>query len=506
MSENGNKRIVKNTVFLYIRMLFVMLAGLYTVRVILAALGETDYGIYNVVGGIVSMFSFVSGSLSSSAQRYFSVCLGERNYKKLNEWFCLNINVFTLIVVFCIVIAETVGLWFVNTQMTIPEDRMFSVNIIYQLTILSFSTSLYNVPYVAMIVAHEKMSAFAYIGIIEALLKLLVAFFISIAPFDKLIFYGLLMCVISVSLTSVYIFYCNRNFKEVSYHKYWNRGEVMELLSFTNWHLLGTVSVVVRGHGINILLNTFFNPVVNAARAIAYQVEHALLQLNNNFFMAVKPQIYKLYASNELYLLHQLIIRSTSVSFFLNSILAIPVFFYAEYILTLWLGDVPQHTVLFTQIILWVGLVDSGNGAMIAPVLATKKIRNFYLITGSLYIFTLPISYIILKLGGSPESTAVVTLIISFVTVFCRVYFLYRLIKLPAMKYVGLLVRIMIVTIGIFVLVEIITENLNEDFLSFVMIFSFSLALHVLFYCMFVISKEDRSLVMGVMCKKLLGK
>ena len=483
-----------------------MLASLYTVRVVLAALGETDYGIYNVVGGIVTTFSFISSSLSASSQRYFSVCLGEKNYKKLNEWFCLNINVFILIIVFCVIIAETVGLWFVNTQMMIPEDRMFAVNIIYQLTILSFCTNLYNVPYVAMIVAHEKMSAFAYIGIIEALLKLIVAFFISVALFDKLIFYGILMCFVSVSLTLVYIIYCNRNFKEVKYQKYWNSNEVKELLSFTNWHLLGTVSVVVRGQGINMLLNTFFNPVVNAARAIAYQVEHALLQLNNNFFTAVKPQIYKLYVSNELNLLNQLIIRSTSISFFLNSILAIPVFFYAEYILTLWLGEVPQHTILFTQIILFVGVVDSGNGAMIAPVLATKKIRDFYLVTGSLYILTLPISYLILKMGGSPESTAVVTLIISFITVFCRVYFLKRLIKLPAMRYIGLLVRIMIVTIGMMLLIGMIVANVKENFFNLVLVTLFTFILHIVFYSLFVISRDDKILLKEVIRKKLQRK
>lgn len=497
---------MKNTVFLYIRMLFVMLAGLYTVRVVLAALGETDYGIYNVVGGIVTMFSFISSSLSSSAQRYFSVCIGENNYKKLNQWFCLNINVFILIIVIAVVCAETVGLWFVNSKMTIPEDRMFAVNVIYQLTILSFCASLYNVPYLAMIIAHEKMSAFAYIGIIEAVLKLAVAFLIGIAPFDKLIFYGILMCVVSVSLTLVYIIYCNRHFKEVKYHKYWNRNEVMELLSFTNWHLLGTVSVVVRGQGINLLLNTFFNPVVNAARAIAYQVEHALLQLNNNFFMAVKPQIYKLYASNELNKLYQLIVRSTSVSFFLNSILAIPVFFYAEYILTLWLNDVPQHTVLFTRIILLIGVVDSGNGAMIAPVLATKKIRNFYLVTGGLYILTLPVSYVILKLGGSPESTAVVTLIISFVTVFCRVYFLHRLIKIPVKQYVWLLTRIMIVTVGLFLVIGAIVSSICESFVNLVLMCIMIFVLHLVVYYLFVISKEDKILVKDIIRKKILKK
>ena len=311
-NSTNNKRIAKNTFFLYLRLIVVMAIGLYTVRAILDLLGVVDYGIYNVVGGVVGMFQFLNGTLATSSQRYFSIEIAKRDKSRLNQWFCLNITTFSVFIILFLVLAETIGLWFVNTQMTIPPERIVAANVVYQLSIISFCVSFYNVPYTALIIAHERMSAFAYISIIEALLKLGIVFVLSIIPWDRLIVYGVLMFLASCGITSSYIIYNHRHFHESKYRPYWNKREFKELVGFSGWHFLGTFSVVIRSQGINILLNLFFNPAINAARAVAFQIYHAISQLSNNFFVAVKPQIYKYYATNELHSLYKLIIRSTA--------------------------------------------------------------------------------------------------------------------------------------------------------------------------------------------------
>ena len=275
-TAENNKRIVKNTLFLYFRMIVVMGIGLYTVRAILRLLGVVDYGIYNVVGGVVSMFAFLNGTLATSSQRYFSVELAKGDLKRLNQWFCLNITTFSLFILAFIVIAETVGLWFVNTQMTIPHERLFAANVVYQLSIATFCIHFFNIPYNGLIIAHEKMSAFAYISIVEAFLKLGIVFVLSIITWDKLITYGILMFLISVLITSSYIVYSRIHFQESKYQFYWNKSEMIELLGFSGWHFLGTFSIAIRSQGINILLNLFFSPAVNAARAVAFQIYHAI--------------------------------------------------------------------------------------------------------------------------------------------------------------------------------------------------------------------------------------
>lgn len=282
ISEN-NKRIAKNTLFLYVRMLLIMGVNLYTVRAVLNLLGVVDYGIYNVVGGVVTLFSFISGTLTTSSQRYFSIELARENIKALQKIFCLNVTVFAIIILGIIILAETVGLWFVNVQMTIPENRLLAANIVYQFSILAFGFQMFSIPYNALIVAHEKMGAFAYIGIIEVILKLVVVFTLTITGSDKLILYGILMSLMALLITNIYRVYCRTHFVESKFFFYWNRTEATELMSFSGWHFLGTMAVVVRGQGINLLINLFFNPAINAARAIAFQIDAAVGQLSNNF-------------------------------------------------------------------------------------------------------------------------------------------------------------------------------------------------------------------------------
>lgn len=490
-SSASYRRIAKNTLFLYLRMIVVMGVSLYTVRAILHQLGVVDYGIYNVVGGVVNMFSFLSGTLSTSSQRYFSIELAKGDKERLNQWFCLNITSFSIFIILFLIAAETVGLWFVNTQMTIPAERLFAANVVYQFSIISFCVHFINIPYNALIIAHERMSAFAYISIIDAVLKLAIVYFLSISTWDKLVVYGFLMFLLSCSITSAYIIYCLRRFKESKYHPYWNTSEIKELLGFSGWHFLGTFAVVTRSQAINILLNLFFNPAINAARAIAFQVYKAVNQLSSNFFVAVRPQIFKSYATGDNEELYKLIMRSTTMCSFLVSILVYPILANTAYILGLWLKEVPDYAVIFTQLVLINGLIDATNGPTIAPAFATGKIRNYQLVVSFLIFLNLPISYIALKLGCEPTVTMKVSISLSLVTAIVRAYLLRSMIGLPFGKYLILFFRIVVVSLFIWGVISLIKNNEANSFVSLLGRSTIIAVLVVVSYFSMVMERND---------------
>lgn len=487
-------------------MIVVMCIGLYTVRAILDLLGVVDYGIYNVVGGVVSMFSFMNGTLASSSQRFFSIELAKGNSRKLNEWFCLNITVFSTFIIAFIIISETVGLWFVNYRMTIPQERLFATNVIYQFSIISFCASFFAVPYEALIIARERMSAFAYISIVEAFLKLGIVFVLALITWDKLIVYGFLMFLTSCGITSSYILYNHRHFSESRFKPYWNKEDVKNLFGFSGWHFLGTISVVVRSQCINILINLFFNPAINAARAIAFQVFNAVSQLSNNFFVAVKPQIYKSYANGEFDALHKLILRSTIVCTFLVSILVIPILTNVEFVLGIWLKEVPAYAILFTQLVIINGLIDASSNSTIAPALATGKIKKFYLYVGTLYIFNLPISYMFLKLGYDAPITMVVSIFLSMIALFVRAYLLIDLVQLSFRLFSIVVWKMTVATILIYVGVWYVTTIIDNSILKLIITTIFSFILHVVLYIAYVFDRHDVSVIIEHIKEKIQRK
>lgn len=498
-----NKRIAKNTIYLYIQMIIVMAVGLYTVRAVLDILGVVDYGIYNVVGGVVAMFSFVNSTLASASQRYFSIELAKGDYKRLNEWFCLNISSYSVFVILFLIIAETIGLWFLNTQMVIPEERSFAANIVYQLSIISFCVSFFSIPYNALIIAHEKMSAFAYICIIEVLLKLSIVFLLDYVSGDKLIIYGILMLVTSTGITLSYIAYNLMHFKESKFKFYWNTKELKELIGFSGWHLMGTFANVIRSQGINILLNMFFNPAINAARAVAFQIYNAVSQLSSNFFTAVKPQIYKSYANRDYDGMFTLVNRSTAICTFLISFLVFPILANTDYILGLWLKDVPNYAVVFTQLVLINGLIDSTNGPTIASALATGKIRNYQIAVSVATFMNLPISYFVLKFGYEPTITMVVSIIISYLIVFLRAYLLRSMINLPFVSYSSLIIRISLVSMGLWAAVTYLVNGLATTFIQFILVSCVIAVIIVLCYLLFVFSRNDAMAITTLICRYL---
>lgn len=494
MSSVNNKRIAKNTVYLYLRMLFVMAVGLYTVRAILDILGVVDYGLYNVVGGVVTMFAFMNRTLSTSSQRYFSIELARGDKERLNKWFCLNITTFLAIGVIITVFLETVGLWFVNTYMTIPSERLFAANIVYQLSIISFLFQIVSIPYLALVVAYEKMNVFAYVGILEALGRLVIVFILTMLTFDKLIIYGILILLLSVGTSMSYIIYCWHHYPESAYRWYWNTKETKELLGFSGWHFLGTFSTSCRSQGINILLNMFFNPAVNAARAVAFQVNMHILQLSTNFFTAIKPQIYKSYAKKEYEDLFRLMMRASIISAFLISIIAFPLIANTDYVLGLWLKEVPEYTVLFTQLALINGLIDASDAPLIAAALATGKIRRYMMIVSAIILANVPISYIALKLGGDPTMTLYISISLSCISVVVRAYLLKGLMNFPWIKYLVLMGKLTIVTLILLAFIIYIPHNLTDNFMGFVST-SVLIVISILLLYGMVVERSDRQFI-----------
>ena len=486
-------------------MLFVMAVGLYTVRAILDILGVVDYGLYNVVGGVVTMFAFMNRTLSTSSQRYFSIELARGDKERLSKWFCLNITTFLTIGIIIAVFLETVGLWFVNTHMTIPSERLFAANVVFQLSIISFLFHIISIPYLALVVAHEKMNVFAYVGILEALGRLVIVFILTLLTFDKLIIYGILILLLSVGTSMSYIIYCWRHYPESSFRWYWETKEVKELLGFSGWHFLGTFSTSCRSQGINILLNMFFNPAVNAARAVAFQVNMHILQLSTNFFTAIKPQIYKSYAKKEFEDLFKLMMRASIISAFLISIIAFPIIANTNYILGLWLKEVPDYTVLFTQLALINGLIDASDAPLIAAALATGTIRKYMLIVSTIILANVPISYVALKLGGDPTITLYISISLSCLSVVVRAYLLKGLVNFPWIKYLFLMGKLMIVTLVMLAVISYIPNYYLNSVMGFVSTSVFLIISTLLLYII-VVDRSDRKFVILFVKKKLLKK
>ncbi len=430
MPSSNNKRIAKNTLMLYFRMILTMLVSLYTSRVVLNTLGVEDFGIYNVVGGFVTMFGFLNSAMASATQRFLAFEIGKGDHEQLRNVFSMSINIHFLIAFIIFILAETVGLWFVNTQLTIPSGRMGAAQWEYQFSILAMMVNMVSVPYNAMIIAHERMNVFAWVSIAEVSLKLFIVFMLQWFGFDKLKFYAVLTFCVSLIIRFIYGFYCSRQFKESRFRYFWDKSLFKTLASYAGWNLWGNLAAVLKGQGVNVLLNIFFGPVVNAARGIAYQVSGAINQFVANFQMAMNPQIIKSYAVNDLKYMHQLIFRGAKYSFFLLFTLSLPILLETEQILRVWLKIVPDYTVIFTRLVIINVLIDCISGPLMTAAQASGKIKLYQSVVGGLLILNLPISYLFLKFGFQPQVTIFVSIGISVLALMLRLLILRNLVKL----------------------------------------------------------------------------
>lgn len=420
-------RIARNTLMLYVRMFVLMLVGLYTSRVVLSVLGETDFGIYNVVGGVVSMFTIISGSLNSAVSRFITFELGKGREAQLTKVYSTAVTIQMLIAIVIVAAAEPAGLWFIENKMTIAPERVPAARWVLHFSLLSFVVNLMSVPQMAAITAHERMSAYAFIGILDGVLRLSVALLLRHSPIDRLVFYAALMSVAVLIVRLAYAVYCRINFKECRFVPVFDAGLFKEMFSFAGWNFIGVTSGVLRDHGGNILVNLFSGPAVNAARGVALQLNGAVQGFVTNFMTAVNPQITKSYAAGDYQYTFSLIRKSSRMSYYLLFVLALPVIFCAEGIMDIWLDEVPKHSVLFVRLFLIFALSESVSGPLITAQLATGNIRNYQIVVGSLQLLNIPVSYVFLKCGAIPEVTVMVAVAISQICLFARLFMLNRM-------------------------------------------------------------------------------
>ena len=506
-TSDNNKRIAKNTLLLYVRMLFTMAVSLFTSRVILNTLGVEDYGINNVVGGIVTMFSVLSGSLSSSISRFITFELGKRNIEKLKTIFSTGVNIQLGMSVLIIIIAEAVGIWFLNAKMNIPADRMVAANWVFQCAILTFVLNLLSVPYNAAIIAHEKMSAFAYISVVEVTLKLIIVYLLTISPFDRLKTYAVLLLCVGAVIRFIYGYYCKRHFEECTYHFVLDKPVLKEMTGFAGWNFLGNGSYMLNTQGVNILMNLYFGVAVNAARGIATQVDAALKQFVNNFTTAVNPQITKSYAQGDLAYMHKLVCRSAKFSAFLMLFFAIPILLETQSILTIWLKTVPEYAAIFLQLIIISSFVDTVlANSLVTSMFATGNIKRYQIIVTTIGCLVFPFSWIAFQLGFQPEIAYVLYFIIYTVLLGVRLYLLKDMVKLPIMMYVReVLYRVLPVMIICFIIPMMIRYSMQEGWMRLILLCLVSTIVTAVVEYSIGLTKNERKFIAGKINNKIIN-
>ena len=439
----------KNSAFMYVQMAVKMLIGLYTVRVILHALGTEDYGIYNVVGGFVSMFTFITSTLVSASMRFFAYAIGKGEYGLLNRYFNSTVLCFIILSAVLLVVVEVFGFWFVNYKMVVSAERLEATNWVLQFAIISFIVRILAVPFKSMIVAHEKMIVFAVISVMDSILLLGIAFLIQTVDVDRLKFYSVCICGVAFISTFLYAIWCHFCFPDASKIRLHRDSSLLkEILCYSGWYMFGTMATVVRSQGINILLNLFFSPIVNAARGIAYQINNALNQFVNSFYNAVRPQITKLTAAEENEKMLSLVFNSSIISYLLTCLIAIPLLIEMPFVLNLWLMEVPEYTIIFSRLVIVTAMIDTLGYPLATAVCASGNIRNFQVITGGLLMLNLPISYLLLDTWPHPYLVFYVSIGISVIVQIVRIFFMKRMFDMSLIKYtVDVVMRLTFITI-----------------------------------------------------------
>lgn len=424
MVETNNKRVAKNTLFLYFRMILIMLVTLYTSRVVLSELGIKDYGIYNVVGGVVMMFSFLNNCMTSSTQRFITFELGKGDIQKLKDVFAASLNIHIMIALTVVVVAETIGLWFVNEKLVIPLDRITAANWVYQFSILAFCVNIIQVPYNAILIAYEKMNVYAYISILEAFLKLGIAYLLVVLSSDKLIVYGILVFFVQLIVSLIYQIYCKRKYNESKFRLFWNKSLYTQMAGFAGWNLFGSIAWLGRDQGVNIVLNLFYGPSINAARSIASQVSNAVMGFISNFQIALNPQITKNYANGNIQEMEKLSYLGLKFSFLLLFFMTLPLCLNIDYILHLWLVSVPEYAAIFIVLIMIDSLIGVLFGVpLMTSLSATGNIRSYQITVSCIILCVLPIGYIALRLGYGATSVFYISILFTVLSGFTRFLF-----------------------------------------------------------------------------------
>ena len=501
-AAENNKRIAKNTAMLYIRMLLIMAVTLYTSRVVLEVLGVEDFGIYNIVGGVVVLFSFINNAMATATQRFLNFELGRNDIKEVGRVFSMSMTAHISIALLVLLLAETIGLWFLLTQMNIPDGRMNAAVWCYQFSILTTCVQIIRVPYNACIIAYERMSFYAYISILEVVLRLLIVFLLLIGGFDKLILYSILMFLITVAVCYAYKIVCNRNFNISRYSFFWDKTLYNKLMSFSGWSLLGHAANSLSQQGINILLNIFYGVAINAAMGIANQVNTAVYSFVSNFQVAFSPQITKSYAANDRKYFQQLIVRTSCFSYYLLFMIALPIILNCDFLLAVWLKDVPLHAVSFSRLIILFSLVEALSGPLWLSAQAIGNIKFYQILIFFCVMANLPIDYIALKMGMRPESILYIRIIINILTYGMRLIYLRCRSAISLLRYVkGVIPPVVIISL-LSIPIPLYLSQIGNSWYAFLMTTVSTIL--IVFVLVFTIglSNAERKSVMKILWNK----
>lgn len=505
--EIGKNNLAKNTLILYSRLVLNMAVSLYSVRVVLNALGVVDYGIFNLIGGVVGLISFLSNSMAASSQRYLSFELGKSDISRMNILFSTIVLIYILIAIIVLLFTETIGLWFINNRLVFPYDKAESVNQIFHLSMLTFLCSILTIPYNAIIIANGNMKLYGAIGILEIFLKILGLLGLVFITYDKLRLYALITFINTFLISAVYFYLCRLKYSYCYFKFFLDKSLFKEIIVYTSWNFFGSISGVLSNQGINILLNLFYGPSVNSVRAISYQVSGVLNQFVGNFVIAFSPRITILYAANELNKMMDLIFSSSKFSFYILLILSTPILFETEFILYMWVKQLPDNLVIFTKLSIIVALIDSLSFSLMSAAQATGKIKLYQAIVGGILLLNLPMSYFFMKIGCKPHFTLIVSLGISILSLFFRVIMLKKLIRFPIIKYLRLLGKnIGLVATLSFVLPSLVVFFFQDGFFRFCLVIGVSLISTSFFIFLFGLSAIERASMVSLFRKIILKK
>ena len=492
-----NKTIAKNTAFLYVRMLFVLIVSLYTSRVILNTIGVEDFGVYNVIGGFVAMFSFLNVSLSASIQRYYNFEKGKSGDFGFTSVYSTAVVLQFLLMLLLLIIVEPLGIWYINNKVVVPPESLFASKVIFQFSLASLCLVVLQVPYLAAILAKERMNYYAYVGIVDVFLKLLIVLLLPILPYNKLITYGILNFIVSLINFFMYYFYSKKQFYELRFHRKINWMLFLSLLKFSGWNMFGSFSQIVRNQGVNILLNFFFGPVVNAARGIAFQIKSAVMGLIQNISTAARPQVVESYAKEDFLRSKTLMYGISKICFVLLYMVVMPLSLEIEYVLHLWLGDnIPQYTSVFSILVLLTSLIDILNLPISMIIMASGKIGKYNILTSIIGLFELPLSFLLLKLGYSPVCVFIVTFFMSFLIQVASIKILEEKTGILVIDYIKSIVfPLTIFSIISPILPYFVYNSVSSSFTRFSIVIFISIVVVLTVSCFCVLNRNEKKLV-----------
>ena len=502
--KSNYKRIMVNTLSMYIRMIVLTIISLYTVRVVLQQLGASDYGTYNVVGGIVTMFSFVSGTLTNASQRYFAYSLANDDWKQVNKYFSLNMVVYLALVLVIVAISETFGLWFLKNKMVIDSGRMAAAIWVYRFSVLTFVLNIFSAPYQALLIAAENLKIYSLISVFEAVMKLVTVYLLQVIRADKLIMYAFLVFVVSILTNLFLIFYCKNRYNELKLKLIKEKEEYVEVFSFVGWNFIGSIASVCKGQGINIIINMIFNTTLNAARGIAIQVSSIVASFSQNFMKAIEPQITKQYALGNQEKFYSIIYTSSKLSFYLLYIIALPLMCNIDYVFGLWLGEIPDYTKIFTILVLIDALISCITDSIYTAVQSTGNIKMYQIVVGGISLLNLPVSWILLKIYPEPIVPFVVSIIITFAMMISRLIVLGNISDFSITRYLKNVLFYIAMVIIASCIIELRMISFAETFVQLVRNVFISVIIHLILIFILGTNSVEKELVISMVKAKLI--